>query len=117
MRMELPLSYSYVRWFVSIDAGAGGGARGEAKRGGSDEREAAEQDLLNRIGPDGDPDSELLNAKALSVIGRVESKLTGKDFNAAMVLDVSAQVERLIREATSHINLSQCYIGWYVPRV
>jgi FKBP12-rapamycin complex-associated protein len=28
------------------------------------------------------------------------------------VLDVSGQVQRLIVEATSHINLCQSYIGW-----
>lgn len=27
-------------------------------------------------------------------------------------LDVSAQVERLIQEATSLQNLSQCFVGW-----
>jgi len=62
-------------------------------------------------GTDEDPNSDVLNAKALSVVGRVESKLTGKDFGAG-VLDVPAQVEKLIREATSHSNLCQCYIGW-----
>jgi len=69
----------------------------------------------NQFGPDGESatgaDSEVLNAKALSVIARVESKLTGKDFGLA-VLDVPAQVEKLIRQATSHTNLSQCYLGW-----
>lgn len=31
-------------------------------------------------------------------------------------LPVPAQVQRLIAQATSHENLCQCYMGWYVPR-
>jgi len=63
-------------------------------------------------------ESELLNAKAVTVIGRVENKLTGRDFaheigaKESKVLTVQAQVERLLRQATSHANLCQCYIGW-----
>jgi len=58
-----------------------------------------------------------LNEKALSVISRVESKLKGRDFinenyGVQTVLDVPAQVQKLILEATSHINLCQSYIGW-----
>jgi len=56
-----------------------------------------------------------LNAKALSVLSRVEAKLTGRDFGReAGVLDTPAQVQKLIEQATSRINLCQCYIGWYV---
>ena len=78
----------------------------------------------------------VMNAKALSVIARVEAKLLGKDFDVVVrdggaglaigrgsdalmeeavvggVLDVRSQVERLITEATSHINLCQLYVGW-----
>jgi FKBP12-rapamycin complex-associated protein len=57
-------------------------------------------------------DSEVLNDKALTVIARVESKLLGKDFDNFSSLDVTNQVERLIDQATSYINLCQCYIGW-----
>ena len=47
------------------------------------------------------------------MIGRVEAKLNGRDFgNGKTVLDVPEQVENLIRQATSHVNLCQCYIGW-----
>ena len=65
---------------------------------------------------DEEEDSEVLNAKAVSVIGRVESKLTGKDFGDTVTLDVTQQVENLIRQATSHLNLCQCYIGWCACR-
>lgn len=83
----------------------------------------------------------VMNAKALSVIARVEAKLLGKDFDVVVrdgglgvgvggavrgsgeavaggevvvggVLDVRSQVDRLITEATSHVNLCQLYVGW-----
>ena len=60
--------------------------------------------------------NEQLNDKAVAVISRVESKLKGTDFAREVtnvnVLDVPGQVQRLILEATSHINLCQSYIGW-----
>lgn len=68
-----------------------------------------------QLGPDAptsDGESEVLNARAVAVIGRVESKLQGRDFDPKIVLDTSEQVELLIRQATSHTNLCQCYIGW-----
>ena len=98
-------------------------------------------DGVNAIGSEGDEAEEdvgVMNVKALSVIARVEAKLLGKDFevvakdggvaggagevggsggasavgSASGVLDVRTQVERLIVEATSHVNLAQCYVGW-----
>ena len=58
--------------------------------------------------------SEHLNDKALTVVARVEAKLKGTDFTSdcGNVLDVQQQVERLINQATSHVNLAQAYIGW-----
>lgn len=62
-----------------------------------------------------------LNPRALTVMNRVSNKLTGKlekliivgrDFKSNMTLDVPLQVQRLILQATSLENLSQCYIGW-----
>eukprot|EP01083_Nonionella_stella_P022317 61746_1 len=55
--------------------------------------------------------SDVLNERAIQVIERVSNKLTGRDF-ANEVLEVPAQVERLIQQATSHENLCQCYMGW-----
>jgi len=52
------------------------------------------------------------NERALKVIDRVSSKLRGKDFNKEQSLDVHDQVQRLIDQATSHENLSQCWVGW-----
>lgn len=65
-------------------------------------------------GVSNEDESEVLNAKALSVIGRVENKLTGRDFLSenGQLLDVPQQVDQLLRQATSHFNLCQCYIGW-----
>lgn len=36
----------------------------------------------------------------------------GRDFSHDDTLDVPTQVELLIKQATSHENLCQCYIGW-----
>lgn len=55
---------------------------------------------------------EALNEKALEIVNRVRDKLTGRDFSANETLDVPSQVELLIKQATSHENLCQCYIGW-----
>ncbi|KAI8620292.1 armadillo-type protein [Chytriomyces sp. MP71] len=63
-----------------------------------------EEDAANR--------PEALNARALTVITRVQNKLTGKDFKTQAPLDVPSQVNRLIQQATSMENLCQCYIGW-----
>ena len=78
-----------------------------------EESESSSSDSMSSYGPDMDGvgDSEIMNAKALTVIARVESKLLGKDFGSS-VLDVEAQVDQLVKQATNHINLCQCYIGW-----
>ncbi|KAG9508887.1 Serine/threonine-protein kinase mTOR, partial [Fragariocoptes setiger] len=52
------------------------------------------------------------NAKALAVVNRVRDKLTGRDFDPCVTLDVPKQIDLLIKQATSHENLCQCYIGW-----
>lgn len=55
---------------------------------------------------------ELLNSRAVAVVNRVSNKLTGRDFNPRVTLDVPTQVEKLIQQATSLENLCQCYVGW-----
>lgn len=77
---------------------------------------------------------EVRNERALFVYRRVQDKLTGtscpmyfaafplilsfagRDFNPDEVLSVSAQVDKLILQATSLENLCQCFSGWYVLR-
>uniref|UniRef100_A0A8C4N973 Non-specific serine/threonine protein kinase n=1 Tax=Eptatretus burgeri TaxID=7764 RepID=A0A8C4N973_EPTBU len=61
---------------------------------------------------DGFVQHEALNKKAISIINRVRDKLTGRDFSHEETLDVPTQVDLLIKQATSHENLCQCYIGW-----
>ena len=58
------------------------------------------------------PPTGMLNQKAISVTTRVRDKLTGRDFGNDVPLDARTQVNKLILQATSHENLSQCYIGW-----
>lgn len=53
--------------------------------------------------------------KAVIVIRRVRDKLTGLDFSDAkqtIALDVSEQVDKLIKNATSNENLSLSFFGW-----
>ena len=38
--------------------------------------------------------------------------IIGTDFSRHNMLDVATQVDLLIKQATSHENLCQCYIGW-----
>nr|CCA19196.1 PREDICTED: similar to fkbprapamycin associated protein putative [Albugo laibachii Nc14] len=77
-------------------------------------RSHRERELVNALGPEGAAaPREALNEKAVAVIRRVQAKLTGRDFEGeSEILDVGAQVQRLIDQATSHENLCQCYIGW-----
>ena len=60
--------------------------------------------------------TESVNARALEVITRINSKLTGRDFNTndedEEELSHEQQVDRLIAEATSVENLSKMYWGW-----
>lgn len=55
---------------------------------------------------------ESLNKKAISIVEHVRAKLTGRDFSVETPVDVANQVDLLIKQATSHENLCQCYIGW-----
>ena len=55
---------------------------------------------------------ESQNARAIEVLDRVNTKLTGRDFKNNEELDVISQVNKLIMEATKLENLCQHYIGW-----
>jgi FKBP12-rapamycin complex-associated protein len=57
-------------------------------------------------------ESEDLNKIAKIVLERITDKLQGTDFQKNTQLDVKNQVEKLIKQATSHENLSQSYMGW-----
>lgn len=56
--------------------------------------------------------AELQNTRALEVLDRVNQKLTGRDFKVNEELEVVAQVNKLIVEATKFENLCQHYVGW-----
>lgn len=79
------------------------------------ERSIRQRELLSLL-EDGMTHDEVLNEKALTVIRRVQDKLTGTDFpdreDDLSPLDVSDQVQRLIVQATSVENLCQLFIGW-----
>ena len=79
----------------------------EKKRIGSDERQ-----LYNELEEKDDIESDELNQIAKIVLERIADKLNGTDFNNNEELKVAEQVRRLINQATSHVNLSQSYLGW-----
>ena len=79
----------------------------EKKRMGSDERQ-----LYNELEEKDDTESSDLNQIAKIVLDRVSDKLNGTDFNKLEELKIYDQIQRLIKQATSHENLSQSYLGW-----
>ena len=89
-----------INWRLTHTKGKARGAPEEGKAVTDVEKEEGEE-----------VKKEGLNQRALHVIGRVEDKLTGRDFGHD-VLEVHDQVEKLISQATSHENLCQCYMGW-----
>lgn len=105
-------SSSYHPSFDSTERGSSGATPSSVVRS-TINRSNRERQLVHALGPEGAAaPSEALNQKAVTVIRRVQSKLTGRDFDDQETLNVSAQVQRLINQATSHENLCQCYIGW-----
>lgn len=54
---------------------------------------------------------EAVNQRAVAAIQRVSNKLKGRDFDSSEVLDVPAQVDRLIRQATAVERLCCLYVG------
>ena len=53
-----------------------------------------------------------LNQTAEIVIQRINDKLRGMEFQHGQKMDIERQVDNLIKQAASHENLAQCYIGW-----
>lgn len=75
-------------------------------------RSVRERDLRQAMVENDATAPDILNEKAISVINRIRDKLTGRDFDKRITYDVPSQVDRLIKQATSHENLCQCYVGW-----
>lgn len=53
-----------------------------------------------------------LNKKAFEAVNRIKAKLLGNDFKNHQNLSVIKQVDLLIKQATSHENICQAYLGW-----
>lgn len=60
----------------------------------------------------GDTEFETNNPVSASIVSRILEKLTGNDFENEHELDVSTQVDYLIQQATSNVNLCQSFSGW-----
>jgi len=84
-------------------------------------RGARERELLDAVGQLGDA-NEVLNERAVAVMKRMSSKLTGRDGQppgeqpvvdlAGPADSIETQVHRLICQAKSSEALCQAYIGW-----
>ncbi|KAL2917300.1 phosphatidylinositol kinase-related protein kinase tor1 [Polyrhizophydium stewartii] len=88
------------------------GDRSSVNAPGSRKLQRNENDLIADTEDDADNKPEGMNVRALNVISRISNKLTGRDFKSTVTLDVPLQVQKLILQATSFENLSQCYAGW-----
>jgi serine/threonine-protein kinase mTOR len=53
-----------------------------------------------------------INEKAVNALLRVKQKLRGNDFQEGKQLTVEEQVSKLIKEATSAVNICQSWPGW-----
>jgi phosphatidylinositol kinase/protein kinase (PI-3 family) len=73
--------------------------------------ESTQKNAVN-ISAEEEGERAVINKKALSITNRILNKLTGKDFHTPEPLNVTEQVEKLIKHATDIENLAQCYIGW-----
>mmetsp|Transcript_41301 Transcript_41301/g.43214 ORF Transcript_41301/g.43214 Transcript_41301/m.43214 type:complete len:1137 (-) Transcript_41301:148-3558(-) len=74
--------------------------------------ESNERQLFNRFEERDEIESEELNRIAKIVISRIKDKLRGTDFGNRESFDYRVQVDKLIKQAQSHENLCQNYIGW-----
>lgn len=90
--------------------GVPGGPPGNRSRARTNSSANPPGSVVNGNGPA--DAAETQNARAVEVLDRVSLKLTGRDFKPYEELDVVAQVDKLIREATKLENLCQHYIGW-----
>ena len=59
--------------------------------------------------------SQTFNIKYIAVV-MIKSHFTfvGRDFPTDDAITAEKQVDLLVKQATSHENLCQCYIGWFV---
>ena len=64
-----------------------------------------------KAGSVGEESFQAPNNRAMQVIERIQKKLTGQDFGPDM-LEPKPQVNRLIEEATSEVNLAMMFHGW-----
>ena len=79
-------------------------------------RRMEEKELMQLIEEGGEAGEEArrqeLNQTAEIVIQRINDKLRGMEFAHGHKTDIAEQVDNLIKQAASHENLAQCYIGW-----
>ncbi|KAJ1765865.1 phosphatidylinositol kinase- protein kinase tor1 [Coemansia sp. RSA 1843] len=82
--------------------------------GGSRPNEGAQTRMSSQLKYDGVDDKgwQVGNPKARAIVRRIHDKLVGTDFDPSVQLSVSAQIDKLIQQATSSENLAVLYVGW-----
>lgn len=98
--------------FQSVNTGKQGTVKNYAESKFS--RHAEDMELIQLMKEEGDEDAHRkeLNQIAEMCIQRINDKLRGMEFHTDRRLGINQQVDTLIKQATSHENLAQCYIGW-----
>ena len=82
---------------------------------GDNERQILEREqrqIFNSFEENNEIDAKELYKIAQLVLSRINSKLTGMDFNNGIQYNEKVQVDILIREARSEENLAMSYLGW-----
>ena len=75
-------------------------------------RRASSTEIQDEDEDEAPVDKEELNELANRTLIRINQKLNGTDFKNEAALDVSEQVDKLIRQATSTANLCVLFQGW-----
>jgi serine/threonine-protein kinase mTOR len=57
-------------------------------------------------------ETEETNHNAIMILNRVKDKLKGLDFKNKVPLDICAQIDLLIKQATSLENVCEMFPGW-----
>jgi len=73
---------------------------------------ALDRDVVRERYRAGVDPSSWMRLQGLATVLHARGQMTGSHADLAEALAVADQVQRLIDQATSNLNLCQCYIGW-----
>lgn len=70
------------------------------------------QNYMSEVQQSDTTEGDEMNQKALKILERVSNKLSGRDFASRGTLEVEAQIDLLVAQASSNEVLCQAYLGW-----